>query len=86
MMTSGGSSWMGSMMGGPSGMWAMGIGMVISWLAFLAVVGLAVWLVIRYAIRERHAQADPVSILKARLARGEIDDDQFHMLRATLQG
>jgi putative membrane protein len=58
------------------------------WLAFLVVIVLLAWRVATQGAGGRGAQgnADPKAILDARLARGEIDIEEYTARRAALRG
>jgi putative membrane protein len=74
-------------MHGYGGMWAMGGPMIASTLLTVLLVGLTVWLVIRYAV-PRYAVNDNASarrILSERYARGELDTDEYAQRRAQLR-
>ncbi|MGH2740309.1 MAG: SHOCT domain-containing protein [Actinomycetota bacterium] len=72
---------MGHMGGMDMGMWVMWGGMV---LPLLALIGVAVWAVLRFT--GRRSQGDAKRILEERLARGEIGTDEFERLRSVLGG
>jgi putative membrane protein len=65
--------------------WVMGIG----WLLFLAFVGFLVYLLVRHQTDSgvpggRRSRAE--EILSERLARGEIDEDEYRRRRDALRG
>lgn len=66
-------SWMGWMIGGS----------VLFW---VAIVGLAIFAIARFAPRERGHGADALAVLDERLARGEIDADEYRTRRALIVG
>lgn len=60
--------------------------MVIAMTSVWVVIALVVWMAIRSAARQdaRHDE-DPVEVLERRLARGEIDAEEFERCRAALR-
>jgi putative membrane protein len=62
--------------------------MAIFWITLLAVI---VWAVVRLVPGRREAgherrEPEPLEILDRRLARGEIDPDEYRQIRSTLGG
>lgn len=64
-------SWMGWMMGGSLFFW-------------LAIIGLAVFAIARFSSRERGGEA--LELLDQRLARGEIDAEEYRTRRGLILG
>ncbi|MGH8978336.1 MAG: SHOCT domain-containing protein [Acidimicrobiia bacterium] len=65
--------------------WVMGIG----WLLFLAFLGFLAYLLVRHFTESRGAQPPRSSaeeLLAERLARGEIDEDEYRSRRDALRG
>jgi putative membrane protein len=65
--------------------WVMGIG----WLLFLAFVALMTFLLVRHltgATRNGQRRSSAEDVLADRLARGEIDEDEFRRRRDALRG
>jgi putative membrane protein len=65
--------------------WLMGIG----WLLFLAFIGFLAYLLVRHLIAPRDGQQHRSSaeeLLAERLARGEIDEDEYRRRRDALRG
>jgi putative membrane protein len=65
--------------------WVMGIG----WLLFLAFIGLLAYLLLRHHTdpgESGRQQASAEQILAERLARGEIDEDEYRRRRDALRG
>lgn len=73
----------------PSGVWGWGIGMMLLMpLFWVLVVGATVWLVVRLSRADgagRPSAGSPaLRILEERLARGEIDPEEFRARRAVI--
>ena len=65
--------------------WVMGVG----WLLFLAFIGFLAYLVVRYVTEARGAQpgrSTAEDLLAERLARGEIDEEEYRRRRDALRG
>ena len=65
--------------------WVMGIG----WLLFLAFVGFLTFLLVRHVIdssRDGQRRSSAEDVLADRLARGEIDEDEYRRRRDALRG
>jgi putative membrane protein len=65
--------------------WLMGIG----WLLFLAFIGFLGYLLVRHITESRGAQPGTSSaedVLAERLARGEIDEEEYRRRRDALRG
>jgi putative membrane protein len=65
--------------------WFMGVG----WLLFLAFIGFLAYLLVRHLTESRGAQPGRGSaedVLAERLARGEIDEDEYRRRRDVLRG
>jgi putative membrane protein len=65
--------------------WFMGVG----WLLFLAFLGFLAYLLVRHFTQSRDAQPGRSSaedLLAERLARGEIDEDEYRRRRDALRG
>ena len=65
--------------------WVMGVG----WLLFLAFIGFLAYLLVRHISETRAAQPGRSSaedVLAERLARGEIDEDEYRRRRDALRG
>ena len=71
---------------GVGGWWMMGIGMLF----WVVVIGLVAWAVSRGSFgnayrRNGENRQDPVSLLKERYARGEIDQDEYERIKRDLE-
>ena len=65
--------------------WVMGIG----WLLFLAFVGFLTFLLVRHVTdsdRDGQRRSSAEDVLADRLARGEIDEDEYRRRRDALRG
>ncbi|MDQ8733960.1 SHOCT domain-containing protein [Paenibacillus sp. LHD-38] len=74
---------MGGMMSYSSMMW-MCVMMIFAALAFVVVLGITVYLVIRLLMRNSRVTDRPLMILKERYARGEINVDEYKEMRMAL--
>ena len=60
-------------------------GMVFMTVFWIILILLIVWLIIQYRRREENVEDDPVTVLKLRYARGEIDKKTYDAMRRDLQ-
>lgn len=69
--------------------WGMGLWMLFWWVLVIGVLALAVYglvsLINRRPGQQPVPQPDPLEILKARYARGEITTDEYHSMREELR-
>ncbi|MGM0883213.1 MAG: SHOCT domain-containing protein [Bacillota bacterium] len=73
----------GGMMSDSSMIW-MCVMMIFALLAFVVVLGITVYLVIRLLMRKSRVVDRPLMILKERFARGEINEEEFKEKRMAL--
>lgn len=67
------------------GAWGMALG-DWAWMAvWIVVLGAMVWLIFA-GFRDRAPRDDPLEILRARFARGEISQDEYERARTVLLG
>lgn len=76
---------MGGMMDYSSMMW-MCVMMIFASLAFVIVLGITVYLVVRLLMRKSRVEDRPLMILKERFVKGEITEDEFKEKIRLLEG
>lgn len=64
--------------------WLFGGGMWLMWIVFIVLLVLAIKYLVA-AGRASHEDDSPITILKKRYARGEIDDEEFERRRKQLE-
>lgn len=69
--------------------WMWG-GMWFSWIFWIVIIGLIIWLVINQSSRNKQnfpssPNETPLDILKKRYAKGEINKEQFEQMRKDLE-
>ena len=74
----------GGAFGGGFGFPFMAAGMGVSALFWISLLVVAVWAIKRFTDRSGHHESTPLDVLKARLARGEINETEFHAIRSAL--
>jgi putative membrane protein len=63
-------------------MWLWGTLMMLTW---VAVIGVAVWLILRSVRNDRNSSARPREILDERFARGELTPEEYQERREALR-
>ena len=62
--------------------------MMITWIFFIAVVGVTIWYFNQKTIRAllwEEKKETPIDVLKERFANGEIDEEEFEKHKSTLE-